>query len=79
MTNLSGIITRHVHRDHVPDQGWPNLDDDQLVMLSKPQKRLRIPLRPVFQLQWRSVLPKNTALRVKKANKAPTLQNEKVG
>jgi len=64
----------------VPDQGWPNLDDDQLVILSKPQKRPRIPLRPVFRLQRASALPTTSALHVKtEVNKAPTLQNEKVG
>ena len=64
----------------MPDQGWPNLDDDQLVILSKRQKRPKIPLRPVFRLQRASVLPTTSALHVKtRVNKAPTLQNEKVG
>ena len=66
--------------DHVFDQEWPSLDDDQRAILSKPQKRLRKLLNLVYRLLRASIPPKKSALRVKtKVNKAPIQQTERVG
>jgi len=77
--NIGEYYSRRVQCNHVPDQRWLNPDDDQLVTLPKPQKRLRKLLRLAPQLQRTSALPTISAPRAKTVNKAPTPQTKKVG